>query len=52
MAKFCCNIAMVITIGIHDSDKKLFMSQCFQQKEYTFGVLSFIQMRTFLTDKN
>ena len=36
MAKFCCNIVMVINIGIHDSDKKLFMSQCFQEKEYQY----------------
>ena len=43
---------MVINISIHDSVKKLFMSQCFRQKNInTFDILIFIQMRTILTDK-
>ena len=42
---------MVINISIHDSVKKLFISQCFQQNYInTFDVLTFIQMRTVLTN--
>ena len=38
---------MVINISIHDSVKKLFMSQCFQQKNInTFDVLTLIKVRT------
>ena len=38
---------MVINISIHDSVKKSFMSQCFQQKNINiFDVLTFIQVRT------
>ena len=43
---------MVINISIHDLFKKLFMSQYFQEKNInTFDVLTFIKMRTVLTDK-
>ena len=42
---------MVINISIHDSVKKLFMPQSFQQKNInTFDVLTFIQIRTVLTE--
>ena len=36
---------LVIFVSIHDSVKKLFMSQC-HKKINTFDVLTFIQMRT------
>ena len=39
-------INLVIFVSIHDLVKKLFMSQCFQQKNQYFDVLTFIQMRT------
>ena len=40
-------INLVIFVSIHDSVKKLFMSQYFQQEKInTFDVLAFIQMRT------
>ena len=41
---------MVINIITHDSVKRLFISQRFQQKNiHTFAALTFIQMRTVLT---
>ena len=52
--RFCCNIVVMINITInktshiHDSVKKLFMSQCFPKKKNinNFDNLTFIKMRT------
>ena len=52
--RFCCTIVVMInttinkTSHIHDSVKKLFMSQCFPKKKNinNFDNLTFIKMRT------
>ena len=37
---------LVIFVTIHDSVKKLFISQCHKKNQNDFDVLTFIQMRT------
>ena len=39
-------VNLVIFVTIHDSVKKLFISQCHKKNQNTFDVLTFIQMRT------
>ena len=39
-------VNLVIFVTIHDSVKKLFISQCHKKNQNDFDVLTFIQMRT------